>query len=270
MFQEVETLLQDEESNGEGAAVKEFRIILLGATGSGKSSTGNLLLNDKRFKTSCFAKAETKHSVLESKDETLNLENISQMCRIKIIDTPAVRDSGLTDQDVENEIERASKLSKPGPHAFLLCIPAPSMTNYYIDVIKRYEKYFDEDIYDFIVVAFTRYEQFMPEFPDGKKKQQMFNDEIKTAIAENDTLKRMHIMNKYIVLNKDAKYMEDGYKTKKFNAVINIINENRNRRAESGKEEYSTTTDRAEISNTNVKMIPIKHDASQIVNEHFV
>ncbi|CAC5384275.1 unnamed protein product [Mytilus coruscus] len=78
----------------------EFRIILLGATGSGKSSAGNDLLKNKDgFKTSCYAKSETKESALR----TLTWENDSKMYKIDIIDTPAYCDTGLSKR-TQNDI----------------------------------------------------------------------------------------------------------------------------------------------------------------------
>lgn len=137
----------------------EFRIILLGATGSGRSSAGNHLLKNKEgFKTSCYVNSETQKSTLR----TLTWGKDSKTYKIDIIDTPANVNTRLRREDVECEIKKAIALSAPGPHAFLVCIPATSSAERYEEVLEPYKRYF-KDISDFIVITLTRYDQFKSE-----------------------------------------------------------------------------------------------------------
>lgn len=75
--------------------------------------------------------------------------------KIDIIDTPAYIDTGLKKGDVDGEIKSAIALSAPGPHAFLLCIPATSTTECYKEVLEPYKQYF-KDISDFTIITLTR------------------------------------------------------------------------------------------------------------------
>ncbi|XP_063436464.1 GTPase IMAP family member 8-like [Mytilus trossulus] len=142
----------------------ELKIILLGATGSGKSTAGNVLLqkhgNDKGFNTSCFAKSETKSSILQSVNRPMDTHEVSKKYKIDIIDTPAKRDTGLSDWKFENEMREAKRLSSPGPHAFLLCIPANGVLEYFTEDVDYYNKYFDGALYDSTIVVFTRCDQY--------------------------------------------------------------------------------------------------------------
>lgn len=82
----------------------------------------------------------------------------SQTFKIHIIDTPAYVDTGLTTDEVELEIKKAVDLSAPGPHAFLLCIPAISVTESHKEILTPYEQYFDK-VSEFTIVILTRYDQ---------------------------------------------------------------------------------------------------------------
>ncbi|CAG2212575.1 unnamed protein product [Mytilus edulis] len=145
----------------------EFKVILLGATGSGKSSAGNVLLhehgNEKGFKTSCFAKSETEVSILKSVKRSMEKNNVNKLYKIDIIDTPAKRDSGLPDWKFEYEMKEAKRLSSPGPHAFLLCIPANEVSQYFTEDVDYYDKYFDGTLAESTIVVFTRCDQFKSE-----------------------------------------------------------------------------------------------------------
>ncbi|CAG2212579.1 unnamed protein product [Mytilus edulis] len=167
----------------------ELRIILLGATGSGKSHAGNYLLKKK--------KDLKRHVMLNQKQKTslrtLTWEKDSKSYKIDIIDTPAYVDTGLTQGEVECEIKKAIALSAPGPHAFLVCIPATSFTECYEDVIEPYKQYFNE-IADFIIVTITRYDQYKSE--RNKEQKQAFDHVNLHAITgknENDII----ILQKY-------------------------------------------------------------------------
>lgn len=74
------------------------------------------------FKTSCYAKSQTIRSLSESVIRTMKCIKVNKTYKIDIIDTPAISDTELSNEDVNIQIEKAKELSKPGPHAFLFCV----------------------------------------------------------------------------------------------------------------------------------------------------
>lgn len=165
----------------------ELKVILLGASGSGKSSAGNVLLqqhgNEKGFKTSCSAKAETKKSSLKSVNVLMEKDTVRELYKVDIIDTPANQDTGLLAEDLENEMREAKRLSSPGPHAFLLCIPANAISKYFTKDVDYYNNYFDGKLYDSTIVVFTRCDEYQSE---NKREFDSFH-----AMKQNKILKRI-------------------------------------------------------------------------------
>ncbi|XP_058876373.1 uncharacterized protein LOC117432754 [Acipenser ruthenus] len=87
-------------------STSELRIVLLGGGKTGKSSSGNTILDRKEFRSGFLASARTKKGTGEVSGR-----------RVTVVDTPEIF---KTDRD---EIERCVSLSAPGPHAFLQVIP---------------------------------------------------------------------------------------------------------------------------------------------------
>lgn len=191
----------------------EFKIILLGATGSGKSSAGNVLLqkhgNNEGFETSCYAKSQTKQSVLKSVIKTVTSKNVCKRYKIDIIDTPAISNTELTDEDAIDQLKEAKRMSHPGPHAFLFCVPVNTITNHFTNVIESKDLPFDGRLFDSTIVVFTRCDQF--------KSQNDSKLNCKDVMKQNHILKKM----KYHITLSNK--LSQDKKSKKLDDVIGII-----------------------------------------------
>ncbi|XP_073700390.1 GTPase IMAP family member 8-like [Garra rufa] len=139
----LETWFQSQDSRED-----DLRIVLLGKTGAGKSSSGNTILGREVFIADISQTSVTKECQKET--DEINGRHIT------VIDTPGLFDTDLTNEEIKREITNCISMILPGPHVFLLMIPVGRFIQEEIKSVKIIQEMFGENSLKYTIVLFTR------------------------------------------------------------------------------------------------------------------